>query len=176
MTKLLYVGRLSPEKNISTLIHALKMVKNRNTTLTLVGDGEERETLETLVLQLGLKNRVTFLKGRFDVNAVYQKHDALVLPSRHEGLGIVILEAFSHNMPVIGSNVEGVAELLSDGRGILFECGNSDDLAKKITELQADKNKQRLLAKRGYDYVSKNHNIENYAAQLFKLYNGSKAK
>lgn len=168
--KILYVGRLSPEKNIPCLISALNNFPDDNISLTLLGDGGEREKLVELVERLDLQKIVTFAHGRIDIDSFYQTSDVLVLPSQYEGLGIVILEAFSHAMPVIGSNVEGIAELLCDGRGLLFESNNSLHLKSKLIWLRERKNEQSNLGKAGHQFVTKFHNIENYVSILMRLY------
>ncbi len=108
------------------------------------------------------------------MNHYYQSHDVLVLSSHSEGLGMVILEAFSFSMPVVGSNVEGIAELLQGGRGLLFEPDNPTDLAQKLKWLARQREEQIILGKAGYDYVTANHNIEDYVKSLMSLYNSCK--
>lgn len=168
--KVLYLGRLSAEKNVACLIQAMEQLKSFKMSLTIVGNGEEKDFLLTLVKRLELEAVVAFVDGKFDVDDFYQSHDVLVLPSQHEGLGIVILEAFSHAMPVIGSNIEGIGELLRDGRGLLFENSNSSSLAQKLSWANSHREALSDLGKKGYEYVIKYHNIEDYVNRLIYLY------
>lgn len=107
---LLFVGRLTPQKNVLALLEAIKATKRR-VHLHIIGDGEERQAIKTAVSALKLKN-VT-LHGRLERDAVlrfYKTADALVMPSLYEAQPLVLLEALAARIPIIGTNVIGVAE------------------------------------------------------------------
>ena len=146
---LLYVGRLSEEKNIPCLLKAIASLHQTTLSLSIVGAGPLEGFLREMVLSLKLTNQVHFKGTYFELTDIYTSHDILVLPSNNEGLGLVILEAFSFGLPVIGSNVDGIRELLSDGRGLLFEKGDSEDLAHKIKYLFDNRTELRKIGKVG---------------------------
>ncbi|HSX01974.1 MAG TPA: glycosyltransferase family 4 protein [Candidatus Saccharimonadia bacterium] len=118
--RLLFVGRLSKQKNLAALIEALAITK-QNVRLDVVGDGEERASLECLIAHYGLTN-VT-LHGRLERTEVmkfYVTCDALIMPSLYEAQPLVLLEAMAARLPIIGTNVVGVAEHIA-GAGIVVE-------------------------------------------------------
>lgn len=108
--RLLFVGRLSKQKNLGILLRALAITK-RNVHLDIVGEGDERATIVKAIEAQKLNN-VT-LHGQLERDAVlpfYKKCDALVLPSLYEAQPLVLLEAMAARIPIIGTNVIGVAE------------------------------------------------------------------
>lgn len=125
----LFVGRLSAEKGISVLASAMKLVRNRNCELDVAGTGPESRALEDVP---GVR-----MLGGLSAEAVYQRmasSRALVMPSLwYEGFPMVLVEAFANGLPIIGSRLGAVAELVEDGvTGLLFEPGSAHDLAAKL--------------------------------------------
>ena len=131
----LFVGRLSPEKSITTLIEAYKH-NDLRIPLKIVGDGPLHESLQADVQAAGLESAIKFL-GRQDKSAVLSlMHNArfLVFPSIwYETFGLTIVEAFACGLPVLASRLGSMAEIVEDGvTGLHFEAGNSADLADKM--------------------------------------------
>jgi len=112
--KLLYVGRLSPQKNVGRLIEAMSLVR-LPIHLTVVGDGEQRAELRGLAIRLGLTT-VTFAGARLgaELARCYADADAFVLPSDKEGMPLVALEAMAAALPIVATDVPGNTELLGD--------------------------------------------------------------
>jgi glycosyltransferase involved in cell wall biosynthesis len=134
----LYVGRLSPEKSLDTLLRAFVRVRDAlpAATLVLVGAGPQRQELDDLRHTLGLGNSVLFT-GSMDVAALaieYAKATCLVLPSFSEPWGLVVNEALSYGCPVVVSHRCGcVPELVENTpTGYVFEARNVGDLASKL--------------------------------------------
>jgi glycosyltransferase involved in cell wall biosynthesis len=134
----LYVGRLSPEKGLDTLLAAFAnvFVKNEKATLVLVGSGQQREALQARAGELGLEGAVTFAgsKGVASLAEEYLKASCLMLPSTSEPWGLVVNEALAYGCPVITSNICGcVNELVIEGKsGFTHRVGDADDLAEKM--------------------------------------------
>ena len=131
----LFVGRLSPEKSITTLIEAYKH-NDLRIPLKIVGDGPLHESLQADVQAAGLESGIKFL-GRQDKSAVLSlMHNArfLVFPSIwYETFGLTMVEAFACGLPVLASRLGSMAEIVEDGvTGLHFEAGNSADLADKM--------------------------------------------
>jgi glycosyltransferase involved in cell wall biosynthesis/O-antigen/teichoic acid export membrane protein len=127
--KLLFVGRLSPEKGCDVLIRSLSKVK-ADVEARVVGDGVERQRLENLCRNLGLQNKITFVGFQKDVLPHLQAADVLVMPSFREGQPLALIEALCMGLPVIASNVGGIPELIEDQQnGFLFGPGNEEELA-----------------------------------------------
>ncbi len=117
---LLFVGRLSKQKNVVALLVALAKTK-RQVHLDIIGEGPEQEIIEATIRNLRLKN-VT-LHGRLErpqVMQFYQTCDALIMPSLYEAQPLVLLEAMAAGIPIIGTRVLGVEDHIH-GIGILVE-------------------------------------------------------
>lgn len=172
--KCLYLGRLVKKKNIPCMLRAIALLRSSNLVLNIVGEGEEESSLVQMVREFNLDHCVNFFPATLDVESYYKESDIFILPSSYEGLGIVILEAFSHCLPVIGSDVHGISELLADDRGLLFQNNNAQELAEKIDVLITDPQKRNYYGRRGYEYVKAHHDIHDYVHQLQLLYSNCK--
>ena len=114
--KFVYVGRLSPEKNVQLLIDAFEKVrKQHDCTLTIVGAGPMRSALQSKVMQLALTDSVTFMDWTNDIASVLAAHDVLCLSSDHEGWGMVLVEAAAAGMPVVTTDVGCAGEFVVPG-------------------------------------------------------------
>jgi glycogen(starch) synthase len=145
--RLVCVSRLIPRKGVADLLHALALIKNVECDLTVVGEGPIVVELERLAAELGLSERVSFAgyKSAEDVKQYYIDADAFILPTRSDAFANVILEAMAAALPVIATDVGGVAEAVVDGEtGILVEPRQPDQLAAAIQVLADD----RTLAER----------------------------
>lgn len=136
--RILYLGRLSGEKRIDTLIRALPSIQDEfpNAELVLVGTGPEREHLERLVRELNITPSVNFV-GRVpeeETPKYYASAELYVLPSIWEGHPLTLLEAWATGTPVIASDTEGISEFVDDGEtGFLVEPKSPRLLAEAIT-------------------------------------------
>lgn len=133
------IGRLSHEKNVTTLLAAIAQLANRlpQIRLFVLGNGPERGRLEEQVRAAGIDRQVV-LQGYVENASQYLPLlDALVLPSLTEGLPMVLLEAMAAQTPVIASAVGGIPSTLN-GLGLLVEPGNTDALAAAIENFAAD--------------------------------------
>jgi glycosyltransferase involved in cell wall biosynthesis len=131
-------GRLVPIKRFDLLLQAVAALKDELPSLRieLAGDGSESATLRAMAEKLGIAKRVTFLGWRDDVRYIMARWNLFVLPSEREAFGIAALDAMSCGVPVVGTRVGGIPELVEDGRtGILVEPGNLPALAAAIREL-----------------------------------------
>lgn len=131
------VGRLTHVKGLGFAIAALTFLPPQHRwQLDLVGEGELRDELAALATRLGVADRVTFHGFRRDVEALMAGADALIMPSLHEGLPYTLLEAMSLGLPVVASNVGGLAEVLRhDGTGLLVPAGDARALAAALARL-----------------------------------------
>ncbi len=129
------VGRLSPEKGFDDLVRAVGSLigEGLDLELWLIGDGPERERLERLVAELGLRDRVRLLGYRDDTLDFYRAMDIYALSSRKEGLPNVVLEAMALELPVVGTRIAGVPQLIEDGvNGLLVEPQNPAQLSDAL--------------------------------------------
>lgn len=143
---LLFVGRLSEKKGVKYLIDAMLTVVEKfpETKLVIIGDGEERKTLEKQTKKLGLTNSIMFLgaKKKDDLPTFFATADIFVGPSittksgDSEGFGLVFAEAMASGCITIGTNVHGIKDIIKNGEnGYLVKEKCSLDLSKRILRL-----------------------------------------
>jgi len=169
----IYWGRLSPEKGVDTLVDAVKTLP---IDFKIIGDGPIRTRVEEHIKEGGINN-IRMLSGMYGEKLLSEisKSAFLVVPSEwYEVSGIVIIEAFSLGMPVIGAKIGGIPELVKDGEtGFLFEPGNVDDLRGRIKELISDPVRAFKMGKNGQAVAVKEHNPEIYYQRLMEVYNNA---
>ena len=172
LNQLIFVGRLTKIKGIFPLIDCMALVNNR-IQLIMVGDGPSREELQKFIKQKGLEHRIKLLgsKDKSEVLALIKASYALILPSYHESLGIVLLEALSLGRPVIGSNVPGIDEIIiNDKNGLLFEAGNTEQMARCINRIFSNGEFYEQLAKWGKKDVLNRFNWNHITNQTVEKY------
>jgi glycosyltransferase involved in cell wall biosynthesis len=146
--RLVYVGRLAVEKNVSALLRALAGVSEQFET-TLVGEGSVERDLKRQSAELGLRN-VCFY-GRADgedLLNVYRRADVLVLPSNHEGMSLVLLEALAMGLPVVATDISGNREVVSHGEnGLLVPPDDPDALRAALLEIIEDPDRYQRMSR-----------------------------
>jgi len=130
---LLFVGRLSPEKNLSGLIKTLHGL-DINFKLAVVGDGPQRDRLENLTQKLKLERQVIFLgyKSHRETLAIMKSCDVLILPSKTEVFPMVVLEALALGRPVIATRVGGIAEVKSTNLHLINSIAEIREILPQI--------------------------------------------
>jgi len=137
---ILFMGRLCKEKGLDVLIRALpKIIQIVGPTLLIVaGSGNDQKNLVDLVKEEKLEDLVRFLgflSGE-KKEAILQRSSLVVVPSRYESFGIILLEAMAYGKPVVASRIGGIPEIVRDREtGLLFEVGDVTGLADRIIEL-----------------------------------------
>jgi len=119
-TKLIAVGRLSREKGFDLLLHAVAILRSRDlpVTLTIIGKGPARESLERLAHELCLGSHIHFAGHQNDLIPYYQAATLFVLASRHEGMPNALLEAAAAGLPIVATRCcQGVVDLLNNAPG-----------------------------------------------------------
>lgn len=173
----MFAGRLAEEKHVDVLIEAIsKTPPELNVHLEIVGGGEVRPALEELVRRLGLGDRVQFLGLASDeeLRKSYIRADLFCMPGTAELQSLVTLEAMSASTPVVLADAMALPHLVRDGgNGYLFTPNDSDDLAKKITqilELPAD---QRAAMGQVSRQMVEPHSIQGTLQTFEDLYRGA---
>ncbi|GAA5076059.1 glycosyltransferase [Lysobacter panacisoli] len=164
------VGRLSPEKNIALLLRAFAGVAARDAdaVLLVIGDGPQREALESLASELKLDARVRFLGRRTDMPALYSLMHALVLPSLTEGMPLVVLEAMACEVPVVASAVGDVPRLLERSEhGRVVPPADLGALEAALLDACAQPARRDVAARR---HVLEHHSSQVMARAYLDLY------
>ncbi|MBN2542202.1 glycosyltransferase family 4 protein [bacterium] len=168
---LLYVGRLSYEKGIKTLIEAVS--SKLNIKLLVAGDGPIRKELEDFKCEMSANN-VEFLGyvNQEKIPGLIKSSEFAVVPSEwYENFPYSILEAFAYGKPVVGSNIGGITELVKDGdTGLLFEPGNTEDLEKKILWMLEHREESKAMGVRARQLIEEEYNPEKHYRALMKIY------
>ncbi len=167
------VARLEPEKGHLTLLEAWPSVVERvpSAVLLVVGEGSQRELLESRVLELGIVGRVVFTGLRDDIPAVTAALDVAVLPSYREAQGLTILEAMALSRPVVATNVGGIPEMVEDGvTGLLVEPHDANGLADAIVRLLTDHPFADTVARAGHDLVHQRFCIDGMVSAVEEIY------
>ncbi len=113
VVKLLFVGRLSKQKGLDILLKSLKNI-SYNFILDIYGDGKERNNLRRMVSVLNLNDKVCF-KGSKNFSEInVNNYDALVVPSRFEGMPFVVLEGIKYGLPIIATPARGIIDIIPD--------------------------------------------------------------
>ncbi len=149
---LLFVGRLSPEKDIPTLIEAMAILRRDDprVSLLIAGGGACAEEIAALVRVRGLADRVQLLGPVSDVAALHRRARCFVLPSRTEGMPLTVIEAMASGLPVVATRVGGTPEVVEEGvTGILVPPGNAPELAAALRRMAADPERSRTMGLAG---------------------------
>jgi len=158
--RIVTVARLSWEKGLDYLIKAMPKVIREcpNAHLVMVGEGDKREEIEDLIQELGIDGNVTLL-GRLPHKKTLEaigKSEVFICPSLAEGLGIVFIEAQACGVPVIGTRVGGIPDVIDDeASGLLIEPKNSEDIEKALIRLLKNEELRERLMKVAFERIEK---------------------
>lgn len=159
--RLLSVGALSPEKSFDTLIDALARLGEPGATLTIVGDGIGRRTLEERIRAAGLGDRVRLPGHEADIRPRLAAADVYVQSSRREGLSNALLAAMAAGLPAVATDVGGTREAVEGGRtGLLVPPGDPAALAAAIRTLIERPQEARRMGAAGRSRVEAEFSAE----------------
>ncbi|MBP2232156.1 glycosyltransferase involved in cell wall biosynthesis [Azospirillum agricola] len=171
---LLVLANLSERKGIGTLLRACQRLKERGLRFHVtIGGGGDVDGYRRMAESLGVAEECRFLGwvSREDAHAHIKSHDLLLLPSTHEGLPMVILEALSAQLPVITTPVGSIPEVLTDGETArIIPVNDPAALADAIAGLAADPALHRKLAEQGRRLFLKQFVIDAYGKSLLAIY------
>ncbi|MGF7117965.1 glycosyltransferase family 4 protein [Methanobacterium oryzae] len=178
---ILSVGYLIERKGFEYLIKAIQNVlhKQNNVQLTIVGSGPLEKKLKSLIKGLNLQNNVKIMKNisDYELLQLYNSSDLFVLPSivdsqgNTEGLGVVLLEAMACKLPVIGSDIGGIPDIIQNNKtGLLVPEKDISRLSKDIIQLIENKDLRDNLASNGYNRVIDEFSWEKIAKKYIDVY------
>jgi glycosyltransferase involved in cell wall biosynthesis len=156
------VGRMCHARAPDVAVAALALMRTPSVRLRLVGDGEDRVAIEHLVRALRLDGRVEFVGFRHDPAPDLRAADVVVIPSRYDGMALVLLEAMACGAAVVATRVAGSYAL--EGAGQLVPVEDPRSLAESVDALLADPEQRRLLGaaarKRAVEHYSLERSLE----------------
>jgi glycosyltransferase involved in cell wall biosynthesis len=163
-----FVGRLAPQKNLPLLLKALKRLPRAHAVI--VGAGENRAALEQQARDLALDN-VQFLGRVPGAAELMPAFDLLCLPSRHEGLGLVLVEAMLREVPVAGSQAGAIPEILGQGQyGLLFDPEDAGALAATLDAAACNASGIAEMARRALVYARETFSLEAMTQRTLAVY------
>ena len=170
-TDLVFLGELRPVKGIDVLIDALALLQRegRSVTLTIVGDGPDREALQAQVARLGLTNAITF-RPAMPARQAQALGRIMTVPSRAESLPYVVLEAAAGGVPMIATNVGGIPEIYGPLTEHLVPPQDVGALAKAIAKALDEPEFIRALARDVRERVAASFSVENMVDGVLAAY------
>ena len=148
--RLVMVARFGAQKDHPTLLRALAGLLDHPWEIDLIGDGELMGQTQAMAAELGLANRIHFLGQRRDVDELLARAQASILATNWEGFPLSILEAMRAGLPVVATEVAGIAESVRDGEtGYLVPRGDVEVLRDRIRRLLADADLRTRLGANG---------------------------
>jgi glycogen(starch) synthase len=171
----LYVGRLVPQKGIEYLIRAMPRVRGRfpESKFVIVGEGWMRGHLEWLADQAGQRGRVNFTGfiSDSDLVALTKSADVMVVPSVYEPFGIVALEGMAAGVPVVASQVGGLAEVVEHEKtGVWAYPRSPESIAWGIERVLSDWGFRDWLVKNGHEAIKTRFSWAAVAKQTAEIY------
>jgi len=175
---ILAVGNLYPVKGHDVLIRAFAMIADEPATSTwsvaIAGRGEAEAPLRRLAAELGIADRVQLLGLRSDVPDLLAAADLFVLPSRSEGLPLALIEAMGASLPIVSTQVGGIAEVVARGaEALLVPPENAPQMASALTQLIRDPERRLALGRAARQRATSAYSVESMGDRYVALYNAA---
>ncbi len=172
-TVLTVVGRLEQQKGHLDLLRSLRFVR-KPYVLRIVGDGALRDVIMRRAEALGVVDHIRMEKARTDIEQVYWTSDIVIVPSLWEGFGIVGIEALASGCAVIASDVDGLAEVITDGvNGRLVAMEDPQVVAQAIDQLIADASLRMRFSEAGQAMVRDQYTVARMVERYTACYAGA---
>jgi len=169
---LLAIGRLTPQKDHTTLLEAFATVRGRHpdAVLAILGIGPLAAATRSHARSLGIGEAVV-LPGRLEIRDWLERADVFVHTSRWEGFGLVLLEAMLAALPVVATRVSAVPEIVAEGEtGLLVAPGDAERLARALGSLLDEPERARALGAAGRVRASQRFSVARMAERTVALY------
>jgi glycosyltransferase involved in cell wall biosynthesis len=166
------VGRLVPEKGISVLLNAAKLVIKSlpHVRFLIVGDGKERKDLEDASRKLNIEDNVHFLGMRDDILEVVSSFDVAVMSSVTEAFSNAILEYMAVSRPVVVTDAGSNAEIVNDNTGCIVPVGDHEAMANALLGLLKEKVLAKKMGRAGRKRVEEKFSLQNMIRQYEILF------
>jgi len=168
-----WLGRMTEVKRVDELLRAFSRLRRRgvDAELVLVGDGPLSGEMRELAKELGIAGRCHFAGYREDVGSLYAALDVVALTSANEGTPVTLIEALAAGVPVVATDVGGVADVVPDeSAGFLVPPGDPQLVADRLERLAADPELRRRFGEAGSAYVRERYSVPRLVADMDALY------
>jgi N-acetyl-alpha-D-glucosaminyl L-malate synthase BshA len=175
---IMHISNYRPVKNAPDVVRIFNIIQKRiPSRLFLIGDGPDAGNTMNLARKLDISDRVTFLGNQDRVNNILPLADLFLLPSASEAFGLAALEALSCGVPVVGSVVGGLPELIAnDVNGYLCPIGDVEGMAERSIQILTDESLHRKLSTTARQFVLENYKnneiIDRYLNYYKEVLNG----
>lgn len=167
------VGRLRPQKNFPLFLEAAARIaaKVRDCVFVIAGEGPDEAMLREMARESGIGDSVVFTGYVPDSRVVYAAADVLLMPSRFEGLPMTLLEAMSCGLPVVASRLDGIAEVVRDGRdGFLVDRGSADGFVERACALLGDPPMAAAIGQAAREVVLLKYSVGRMTGDVESIY------
>jgi len=164
------VGRLCYARAPDVAVTALALMRAPSVRLRLVGDGEDRAATEKLVHALSLDERVEFSGFRPDPAPDLRAADVVVIPSRYDGMALILLEAMACGAAIVATRVPGISAL--EGAGQLVPVGDPESLAQAVDALLADPQRRQRLGAAARERAVEHCSLQRSLQGILRLWRG----
>lgn len=175
--KIITVANLVPVKGIEVLLKAIQQLKDSEIKFEILGDdsNDYGQKLHKLTNEFGLSKHVTFHGKQLDVRPYIADADMYVIPTlnegRKEGMPMALVEAMCMGIPLLGSDITGINFVLKDFQNLLFEAGNINALAEKISYLKSLSSTERIqIGQNLRQYCIDNFSMEQFISEHEAVY------
>jgi glycosyltransferase involved in cell wall biosynthesis len=173
--EILYVGRLSHEKGVETLLEAFMMLNSKTACLSIAGDDSNDYAQKLKAMfpdELGKRIHFLGFQSQEQVTELFQRAACFVVPSAcYENQPNVVLEGMAHAVPAVVSDLGSLQEMVIDGKaGYLFQVGNARELAAKIDDLLQNPSKAYEMGLAAKEFVAVNHSLRSHLSALEVLF------
>jgi len=169
---IMHMSNYRPVKNTPDVIRIFKLINDElSSRLVLIGDGPDAPKVLHMAEEMGLADRVLFLGGQDSVETILCKADLFLLPSASEAFGLAALEALACGVPVVGSIVGGLPELVRDGEvGYLEPIGDVEAMARRGIEILTDRELNQFMAQNARRLTVAKFDTKDIVKQYYDFY------
>ncbi|HSR88880.1 MAG TPA: glycosyltransferase family 4 protein [Candidatus Udaeobacter sp.] len=173
---ILFVGNPMPVKRLDILLNSLKLLNDNSLALMVIGGGYQLEKYKQMAKDLHIEKNVSFVgqcDDRQKLSDYYNMASCVVVPSDYESFSLVTIEAMACGIPVIASNIAGLASRVKPGEnGFLFAKGSVESLVKELKKVLAmSKEEKQIMGEKEVSEIKNNYSWKNHMEKLLNLYN-----
>ncbi|MBM7094625.1 N-acetyl-alpha-D-glucosaminyl L-malate synthase BshA [Bacillus sp. H-16] len=169
---LVHVSNFRKVKRVPDVVKSFRLIRDKlKAKLILIGDGPEHRVVNELVRELGLEKEVLFLGNQKRIADLLSMSDLKLLLSEKESFGLVLLEAMACGLPVIGTNIGGIPEVINDKEsGFICDLGDIEQIARKAVEILSDDNLHASMSKEAKRRAEEIFHQDLIVAQYEEIY------